>query len=76
MATQYYLHSSHDLDALVSSVVKHNLHLFGRNIRLRVAGQSVIITGRVDSYFQKQMAQESFRGLLPLDRLQNDLKVA
>jgi osmotically-inducible protein OsmY len=38
-------------------------------------GEDVVLTGRVQSYFQKQMAQESLRRIEGVGRIVNNLEV-
>ncbi len=67
-----------DSDALVQrldSAIRGNPHLGGHQVFCFEEGGTVVLQGRVRSYFQKQMAQESLRNLEGVERIVNDLQV-
>jgi osmotically-inducible protein OsmY len=47
----------------------------GRKLRFEAAGNSVVLSGEVDSYFQKQMAQETLRRVEGVSEIDNRLEV-
>jgi osmotically-inducible protein OsmY len=59
----------------LDSAIKGNPHLSGHQVFCFEEGGTVILQGRVRSYFQKQMAQESLRNLEGVQRIVNDLEV-
>lgn len=67
-----------DAKALVQrldSAIKGNPHLSGHQVFCSEEGGTVILQGRVRSYYQKQMAQEALRNLEGVERIVNDLQV-
>lgn len=67
-----------DVNALVQrldSAIKGNPHLTGHQVFCSEEGGTVILQGRVRSYYQKQMAQEALRNLEGVQRIVNDLEV-
>ena len=46
-----------------------------RNLKVEEADGSIIIMGRVESYYEKQMAQEAIRAVCQDIELQNDVDV-
>jgi osmotically-inducible protein OsmY len=72
--------SQQQLDALalvqrLDSAIKGNPHLSGHQVFCSEAGGTVILQGRVRSYYQKQMAQEALRNLEGVEKIVNDLEV-
>jgi osmotically-inducible protein OsmY len=59
----------------LDSAIKGNPHLSGHQVFCYEEAGTVVIQGRVRSYFQKQMAQESLRNLEGVQRIVNDLQV-
>ncbi len=47
----------------------------GRKLRFEAAGNSVVLSGEVNSYFQKQMAQETARRVEGVEEVDNQLEV-
>jgi len=67
-----------DSNALVQrldSAIKGNPYLTGHQVFCSEEGGTVILQGRVRSYYQKQMAQEALRNLEGVERIVNDLEV-
>jgi osmotically-inducible protein OsmY len=60
----------------VDRAVKTSPHLIRRDLRVQVDTDRVILTGMVDSYFQKQMAQEAVRRVDGVASIDNRLEVA
>ncbi len=50
-------------------------HLFGRELDYEADKGIVKLTGRVNSYFQKQMAQEAIRRVDGVEQIDNQLQV-
>ncbi len=59
----------------LDSAIKGNPHLTGHQVFCYEEGGTVILQGRVRSYYQKQMAQEALRKLAGVERIVNDLEV-
>lgn len=59
----------------VDSALKKSPHLAGRHLLPETNEGEVILRGTVDSYFQKQMAQEVLRNIEGIDRIRNQLEV-
>ncbi len=53
----------------------NNPHLSHRSVRLEAQEGRITLHGVVRSFYQKQMAQESLRGLEGLERIENQLQV-
>lgn len=63
------------LVAQIHSAVVHNPHLNHRRMHIKTKQGRVIIDGTVDSFFQKQMAQEALRGIEGVKSIENRLEV-
>ncbi len=50
-------------------------HLNGRKLRLETSSGIVVLRGRVNTYFQKQMAQEALRRVDGVQQIDNQLEV-
>ncbi len=50
-------------------------HLFGRKLDCEADSGVVVLTGKVNSYFQKQMAQEAIRRVDGVELIDNRLEV-
>lgn len=59
----------------VSSALRQNPHLQTRNLRFEASEGRVTLRGQVNSWYQKQMAQESLLRLDGIDRVENHLEV-
>ena len=59
----------------VSSALRQNPHLQSRNLRFEASEGRVTLRGQVNSWYQKQMAQESLLRLEGIDRVENQLEV-
>ena len=55
--------------------VRHHPHIRRRFVRYEAAAGRVLIRGRVDSYFEKQMAQEALRSIDGVTAIDNDVEV-
>ena len=80
MASAFSSPSPQQLDAIalvqrLDSAIKGNPHLSGHQVFCSEEGGTVILQGRVRSYYQKQMAQEALRKLEGVERIVNDLEV-
>ena len=76
MTKTYIRHDAHDLCDRIHLVLSREPHLLGKTIRVEVIDREVLLTGSVRTYFQKQMAQESLRGMAGAERIVNRLEVS
>ena len=60
----------------VDSAIQKSPHLSGRHFVLETRAGSVVLRGTVDSFFEKQMAQEALRSVEGITDIQNQLEVA
>ena len=63
------------LDARVSSAIAAHPHLKQRKLHLEAADGRVVLRGVVNTYYQKQMAQEVVRHVHGVERIDNHLEV-
>jgi osmotically-inducible protein OsmY len=68
-----------DIDQVLHEKVTHAIrrdpYLARRDLRLESAQGTIKLTGVVQSYYQKQMAQESLRRVQGVERIENQLEV-
>jgi osmotically-inducible protein OsmY len=60
----------------VDSAIQKSPHLNGRHLVLETRAGAVVLRGTVDSYFEKQMAQEALRSVEGITEIHNQLEVA
>lgn len=63
------------LNDKVFSALSRNPHLSGRRLRFETEAGRVTLRGVVQSYFQKQMAQEALRHVDGVHEIFNELEV-
>jgi BON domain len=63
------------LDDRVLTALERNPYLVRRNLRFETSAGRVTLRGVVNTYFQKQMAQESLRHVDGVDEIANELEV-
>jgi osmotically-inducible protein OsmY len=71
----YILHPAQKLYDQIHLTLTRDPHVGGRSVNFELIDQDVLLTGSVRTYFQKQMAQESLRGIEGLGRIVNQLEV-
>ncbi|QDT36397.1 BON domain-containing protein [Stratiformator vulcanicus] len=76
MPPQYETHQRHTLRDLVQSTLERNPHLARRRLRVDQTDDRLVLSGNVDSFYHKQVAQESIRAASGGLRIVNDLTVA
>ena len=59
----------------VRSAVHADPHLARRNLQFEHRGRRVTVRGTVESYYQKQLAQETLRRIDGIDEIENCLSV-
>ena len=75
MKSFYILHSAEQLQDRIHLTLTRDPFVGGRSVGFEMVDDEVHLTGSVKSYFQKQMAQESLRGIEGLGRIVNRLEV-
>jgi osmotically-inducible protein OsmY len=63
------------LDHRVSTALEQNPHVARRNLRFETRQGRVTLRGVVDTYYQKQMAQEALRRVEGVEEIANELEV-
>ena len=59
----------------VQIAIESNPYVNRRNLRFETEKGRVTLRGVVNTYFQKQMAQEALRRVEGVDQIENDLEV-
>lgn len=59
----------------VDVAIQTNPYLQGRKLRFETSGSRVTLHGQVNTYFQKQMAQELLKHVEGVDEIENGLEV-
>lgn len=59
----------------LDQVLATNPYFNGRKLRFETADGQVVLSGEVNSYFQKQMAQEALRQIEGIGEINNQLEV-
>jgi osmotically-inducible protein OsmY len=59
----------------VDQAIQSNPYVNGRTLRFETDGSRVVLHGSVQSYFQKQMAQEAVRKVAGVEQIDNCLEV-
>jgi osmotically-inducible protein OsmY len=67
--------STHSLAQQVYDAVIHNPHLKQRPVHFNTDEGKITIQGSVESYFEKQMAQEAVRHIEGIQSIENQLEV-
>jgi osmotically-inducible protein OsmY len=62
-------------DTLLGSTLRNCPHLCRRDLHVESDQGRVVLRGVVNSYYQKQMAQEILRRVEGVDRIENQLEV-
>jgi len=65
----------HSLETLVGSALMQSPYLATKNLRFETHQGRVVLRGKVNSYYQKQMAQETVRRLDGVHHVENHLEV-
>ncbi len=64
-----------NLESLVSLAIERHPHLKRRKVHFETHAGRVVLRGTVNSYYQKQMAQEAVRRLQGVEGVDNQLEV-
>ncbi|HMP80691.1 MAG TPA: BON domain-containing protein [Pirellulaceae bacterium] len=62
-------------DQQITAVVQMNPHLHRRKVQLRADEGHVVLCGQVNSFFEKQVAQEAVRSVQGVSSIDNQLEV-
>jgi len=75
MTLQHFQDSRHDLSDLLSNALARNPYFANRNVRIEMQEDEIVLKGSVNSYYLKQLAQESVRTLKSAERIRNEIEV-
>lgn len=75
MSKYYILHPAQQLHDRIHLTLARDPYIGGRPVHFELVDRDVLLTGSVRTYFQKQMAQESLRGIDGLGQIVNHLEV-
>ena len=64
-----------DLDLLITATIRKSPHLKSQRLRVETEAGRVVLRGVVNSYYTKQMAQETLRRVEGVERIENHLEV-
>jgi osmotically-inducible protein OsmY len=67
--------TSEQLLCRVDSAIRENPHLSGYHVFCQEESGIIVLHGKVRSFFQKQMAQETLKKLEGVERVINELEV-
>ncbi len=65
----------HNFESRVQNAIVHNPHLNHHQVHLKTNQGQVVLEGRVQSFFEKQMAQEALKRVEGVDSILNHLEV-
>lgn len=66
---------AHQLSELVKHAISNSIMIANQNIQYKIEREQVILTGIVNSYYEKQVAQESVSRVDGVGQVQNQLTV-
>ena len=75
MTLQHFEDSRHDLSDLLSNALARNPYFANRNIRIELQEDEIVLKGAVNTYYLKQLAQESVRSLKSTEKIRNEIEV-
>ncbi|MCA9040858.1 MAG: BON domain-containing protein [Planctomycetaceae bacterium] len=75
MSNKHYVDGQHSLHELAHDAIISNSYFFGQKIRVDVRGEDVILRGSVNTYYQKQLAQEMVLEIDGVHSVQNEIEV-
>jgi len=67
--------NANTLTAQVSQTLNFHPHLKQAGVQVNNTQGAIVLTGTVGSYYEKQMAQESLRGMAGITSIDNSLEV-
>lgn len=75
MSALHFTDRPHTLNDQICHALEGHPHLAGRRVSYHLRDEEVVLTGSVQTYFQKQMAQETLRKIDGIRRIVNELEV-
>jgi osmotically-inducible protein OsmY len=75
MTLQHFEDSRHDLSDLLSNALARNPYFANRNVRIELQEDEIVLKGSVNTYYLKQVAQESVRSLKSTEKIRNEIEV-
>jgi len=76
MSARFYLDSPHELEDYLTPVLLRYRDWWSQQVRAQqVTEGEIVLSGRVGSYYHKQLAQEAFRHVPNAQRVRNELQV-
>jgi osmotically-inducible protein OsmY len=63
------------IESKIQNAIFHNPHLSSGRIHFQTNAGRVRVTGRVPTWFEKQMVQEAIKRIDGVDRIDNELAV-
>ncbi len=64
-----------DLDSLIAATIRKSPHLKSHKLQVEIQQGHVVLRGVVNSYYTKQMAQETLRRIEGVEQIENQLEV-
>ena len=64
-----------ELNQRIENAIVHNPHFSHRRMYLKMRGGEVVLEGKVETFFQKQMAQEALKLVEGVEHVVNHLDV-
>lgn len=75
MARQQFIDQPHELSDLVHAAIQRQLAATGRRIKADIYDGDVVLTGVVNTWYQKQVAQESILAIEQVGVVDNRITV-
>jgi len=75
MSKHITIDHAHQLSQLVKHAISNSIMIASQNIQYEIEQEQVILTGIVNSYYEKQVAQESVSRVNGVGQVQNRLIV-
>jgi len=75
MSQQITIDHAHQLSELVKHAISDSIMIANQNVQYKIEQEQVILTGNVNSYYEKQVAQESVSRVKGIRQVDNQLVV-
>ncbi len=72
---EFYLDGAHELQELVEAAWRRIPHLTKHNLSYELQDGDLFLRGIVRTYYQKQLVQESLRGIDGVRMIRNEIQV-
>ena len=76
MSLMHYADQPHQLKDIVQSAIYRNGYFAFSRVNAEVNDENIILTGVVNTYYEKQMAQEAVRQVANMASIENRIEVA